>query len=156
MFGDQLSGLRKKHGLKADDIAIIVGVKRRMIFLYENNTAKPSYDVLLNLANFFCVSLDFLTGRSNDPQHDYFYPIAETQLISTLDEHSLHFYKSEKEKLDPECWVHHYIQYRLLTEKIRQHEAAIADLAFPFGRLNSKVSDLVKSPLKYFKDDQKE
>lgn len=67
-FGDRLRSLRKLHNLKAEELAEIVGVKRRIIFLYEKNDSKPSYEVLIALADYFKVSLDYLVGRSDKPE----------------------------------------------------------------------------------------
>jgi transcriptional regulator with XRE-family HTH domain len=64
-FGERLNQLRKTNNLKAEDLADIAGVKRRIIFMYEKGDAKPSFDVLIALADYFNVSLDFLVGRSN-------------------------------------------------------------------------------------------
>ena len=65
-FGERLNKLRKTHNLKAEDLADIVGVKRRIIFMYEKNESKPSFEVLISLANYFNVSLDYLVGRSDE------------------------------------------------------------------------------------------
>lgn len=64
-FAERLNHLRKIHNLKAEDLADIVGVKRRIIFMYEKGDSKPSFDVLIALADYFNVSLDFLVGRSH-------------------------------------------------------------------------------------------
>jgi DNA-binding XRE family transcriptional regulator len=66
-FGDRLNFLRKSKNLKAEELGEIVGLKRRIIFLYEKGETKPSYDSLLALADYFDVSLDYLVGRSDDP-----------------------------------------------------------------------------------------
>jgi len=64
-FGERLNQLRKTNNLKAEELAIIAGVKRRIIFMYEKGDTKPSFDVLISLADYFNVSLDYLVGRSN-------------------------------------------------------------------------------------------
>jgi transcriptional regulator with XRE-family HTH domain len=64
-FGERLNQLRKTNNLKAEELAIIAGVKRRIIFMYEKGDTKPSFDVLIALADYFNVSLDYLVGRSN-------------------------------------------------------------------------------------------
>ena len=69
-FGERLNYLRKENKLKAEELADIVGVKRRIIFLYEKNESKPSYDVLISLANYFNVSLDYLVGFSDNPRRN--------------------------------------------------------------------------------------
>jgi len=66
--GERISQLRKSKNLKAEELANNIGLKRRIIFLYEKNEAKPSYDALIALADFFDVSLDYLVGRSDDPR----------------------------------------------------------------------------------------
>jgi transcriptional regulator with XRE-family HTH domain len=64
-FSERLNQLRKTNNLKAEELAIIAGVKRRIIFMYEKGDTKPSFDVLIALADYFNVSLDYLVGRSN-------------------------------------------------------------------------------------------
>ncbi|MGB9782605.1 MAG: helix-turn-helix domain-containing protein [Moorellaceae bacterium] len=66
-FGERLNHLRKSRGLKAEELTEAIGLKRRIIFHYEKNEAKPSFDILIRLADFFDVSLDYLVGRSDDP-----------------------------------------------------------------------------------------
>lgn len=67
-FGERLSYLRKKENLKAEDLALAIGLKRRIIFNYEKDETKPSFDTLIATADFFNVSLDYLVGRSDDPR----------------------------------------------------------------------------------------
>ncbi|SFR12378.1 helix-turn-helix domain-containing protein [Desulfoscipio geothermicus] len=67
-FGDRLNFLRKSKNIKAEDLAAAVGLKRRIIFHYEKNESKPSFDTLIALADYFDVSLDYLVGRSDDPR----------------------------------------------------------------------------------------
>ncbi|WP_288935438.1 helix-turn-helix domain-containing protein [uncultured Acidaminococcus sp.] len=63
-FASVLKFLRKKAGMTAEEVADILGVKKRTIFAYEKNDVKPSYENLLKLADYFNVTLDFLVGRS--------------------------------------------------------------------------------------------
>lgn len=72
LIGERLSQLRKEAQIKAEELGIFVGVKKRMVFLYEKNTAKPSFDVLVKIADYFGVSLDYLVGRSDDPRINEF------------------------------------------------------------------------------------
>jgi transcriptional regulator with XRE-family HTH domain len=60
--------LRKSKKLQAKELAEAIGLKRRIIFNYEKNERLPSYEVLLKLADYFDVSLDYLVGRSDDPR----------------------------------------------------------------------------------------
>lgn len=63
-FASVLKFLRKKAGMTAEEVANILGVKKRTIFAYEKSDVKPSYENLLKLADYFNVSLDFMVGRS--------------------------------------------------------------------------------------------
>lgn len=59
---------RKSHKLTQKKLAEDVGVSQRIISDFENGNAKPSYTVLLRLADYFGISLDYLTGRSDEVQ----------------------------------------------------------------------------------------
>lgn len=63
-FASVLKFLRKKAGMTAEEVADILGVKKRTIFAYEKSDVNPSYENLLKLADYFNVSLDFMVGRS--------------------------------------------------------------------------------------------
>lgn len=64
-FANRLKLLRKERNLKAEEIAEILNSKKRIVFSYEKNEAKPSFERLLKLADYFDVSLDYLVGRSD-------------------------------------------------------------------------------------------
>ena len=63
-FASMLKFLRKQANMTAEEVADILGVKKRTIFAYEKDDVKPSYENLLKLADYFNVSLDFMVGRS--------------------------------------------------------------------------------------------
>lgn len=65
-FANRLNLLRKEKGVRAEDIAEFLNLKKRIVFSYERNEAKPSYDKLIRLADYFDVSLDYLVGRSEE------------------------------------------------------------------------------------------
>lgn len=66
-FSDRLVSLRKSRSITQKQVASAVGVSEIAIQNYESQRRKPAYDVLIALADFFDVSLDFLVGRSDDP-----------------------------------------------------------------------------------------
>ncbi len=54
--------------------AIFDGVEQPAIFRYENAQAFPPYGVLMQYAEFFNVSLDYIFGRTDNPKgqlYDY-------------------------------------------------------------------------------------
>lgn len=65
-FGEHLKTLRLSKGLTQKQLAELTETSERGIQNYELNQRKPTYDILISLANFFDVSLDYLVGRSDD------------------------------------------------------------------------------------------
>lgn len=55
-----------KHILKKD-IANAIGVSIMGYYRYEKGDRQPTTDILIALADYFDVSLDYLVGRSDDP-----------------------------------------------------------------------------------------
>lgn len=64
-FGERLKLLRQEKKLTQKQFACIVGVTERSYQNYEINKSTPNYKVLMFLADYFDVSLDYLTGRSD-------------------------------------------------------------------------------------------
>lgn len=65
-FGDRLKELREDRTLKQSELADILKLSRNTISSYETNTNEPSIDVLVSIANFFDVSLDYLLCRTKE------------------------------------------------------------------------------------------
>lgn len=66
-FATQLKAIRKSKGLTQKQLAVDIGASERGIQQYELGERKPAFDVLIALADYFDVSLDYLCGRSDDP-----------------------------------------------------------------------------------------
>lgn len=64
-FANRLKLLRKEKGVRAEAIAEFLNLKRRIIFSYEKNEARLSFERWLKLADYFDVPLDYLVGRSD-------------------------------------------------------------------------------------------
>lgn len=67
IFSQRLIELRTKNNIMAKDVASQIGVSKQAYSLYEKKQTNPSADILIALANLFNVSLDYLTGRTSDP-----------------------------------------------------------------------------------------
>ncbi|HAE91684.1 MAG TPA: XRE family transcriptional regulator [Tissierella sp.] len=65
MFGEILRNLRKEADITQEELGNIVGVTTSMIGMYETNARKPSYEVLLKIAEYFNVTTDYLLGKSD-------------------------------------------------------------------------------------------
>ncbi len=64
-FSERLKYLRKKHNLKQSDLSETLKINNRIYQYYEDNEKQPTLDILINIADYFNVSLDYLTGRHN-------------------------------------------------------------------------------------------
>ena len=66
-FSQRLIQLRKENNLTQKQLAAELNLSEVGIQNYEGERRKPAYDVLLALADYFNVSLDYLCGRSDVP-----------------------------------------------------------------------------------------
>jgi transcriptional regulator with XRE-family HTH domain len=67
-FGDRLKTLRKAKKLKQTDMAIFLQITPRHYQEIEYGKIDIPTTKLLALADYFDVSLDYLVGRSDDPE----------------------------------------------------------------------------------------
>ena len=66
-FSDRIIQLKNERKLLQKDIASSAGLSLRAYQYYEKGQKEPTLSVLLRLADYFDVSLDYLVGRSDDP-----------------------------------------------------------------------------------------
>ncbi|WP_036372618.1 helix-turn-helix domain-containing protein [Neomoorella thermoacetica] len=66
-LGDKIKQLRKKKDLTQDELASILHVNRATLANWEINRAVPDPATLQRLADFFNVSVDYLLGRTDNP-----------------------------------------------------------------------------------------
>ena len=64
-IGKRLRKLRIEHNLTQNKVSILTGIKRSSIASYELNEQLPPVDKLIQLANLYKVSLDYLCGLDN-------------------------------------------------------------------------------------------
>ena len=62
----RLKELRKERGLKQKDLATVLQVAPQSIGYYENLINKPDPEMLIKIADYFNVSIDYLLGREDD------------------------------------------------------------------------------------------
>lgn len=68
IVGERLRALRDGVKLSQAKIAAMVGTSQVSINRYENGTGAPPLKTLLWYADYFDVSLDFIFGRTDNPQ----------------------------------------------------------------------------------------
>ncbi len=66
-FCARLKSLRTEKNLTQKELADSVGMTDRAIQRYEYGEREPAYQCLLALADFFDVSIDYLVGRTDNP-----------------------------------------------------------------------------------------
>ena len=67
-FAERLQLLREKHQLSKQELSSILGMARMSYFRYEKGERMPTYEVLLQIANYFDVSVDYLMCRTDHPK----------------------------------------------------------------------------------------
>ena len=63
----RLYDLRIDNDLTQEDVAKILNITKQSYGRYENGTRKLQIEELIKLAKYYKVSLDYITGLTNDP-----------------------------------------------------------------------------------------
>lgn len=66
MFGEKLADLRKDCHLDQKELAKELGVSHHTISSYERGRSQPNHEMLVKIARYFDVSLDYLLGLRRD------------------------------------------------------------------------------------------
>ena len=67
-FPERLLQLKQERKVLQKDVAAGIGLSLRGYQYYEKGQKEPTLSVLIRLADFYDVSLDYLVGRSEEPQ----------------------------------------------------------------------------------------
>lgn len=62
----RLKQLRENAGMLQKEISSELGIERSLYGKYENWRSEPPYDVLIRIADYFNVTLDYLLGRTDE------------------------------------------------------------------------------------------
>ena len=86
-FGEILTSLREERGIYQKELAAILKVSVGTVSNYENNIHFPDQAALLQLADYFGVTVDYLLGRTSyryslDTLNEEYAPVAE--LVDTI------------------------------------------------------------------------
>lgn len=66
-FAERLELLRKHSNLSKQELSSALGMSRMSYFRYEKGERLPAYEVLLQIADYFNVSVDYLMCRTDNP-----------------------------------------------------------------------------------------
>lgn len=68
VVAERIRKLRESVRLSQVKMGEVVGVKQSSLNRYESGQASPSFETLVRYADYFDVSLDYIFGRTDDPQ----------------------------------------------------------------------------------------
>ncbi len=72
MLLERLKMLRRKVNLSQQELAQSIHITREAYSMYENGHRQPPYEILISLARYYHVSVDYLLGITDSP-----IPVAE-------------------------------------------------------------------------------
>ena len=62
-----LKELRKSAGLTQISLQMKTGIEQALLSKFENGERTPPTETLMTLADFYNVSMDYIMGRTNNP-----------------------------------------------------------------------------------------
>ncbi|PAD17376.1 helix-turn-helix domain-containing protein [Shouchella clausii] len=69
-LGERIRSLREKEGLTQKQLAEKLKIPHQNLSNYERNFRQPDYETLNKIASYFDVSVDYLLGRTDNPNSD--------------------------------------------------------------------------------------
>ena len=67
-FSERLTEVRKNKNVAAKNVAEALGLSKAAVSQFESGKNAPSVAVLCALADYFGVSIDYLVGRTDNPE----------------------------------------------------------------------------------------
>ena len=67
-FAERLTDLQQRKNVTKQDVYTAVGLSRVAYDRYEKGEREPTAPLLIALADYFDVSLDYLVGRTDNPE----------------------------------------------------------------------------------------
>lgn len=122
VFSERLKVLWEKEGITADDIVDFTGISRRVLFNYLKDGTDPGLDKTVKLADLFCVSIDYLTGRTDDTNRDYYIILAEKKLMNESPKGFNDWYASMKELNKENFSIHMMLHMQHCKEAFLEQE----------------------------------
>ena len=66
-MNNRLKELRKSAGLPQISLQMKTGIEQALLSKFENGERTPPTETLMTLADFYNVSMDYIMGRTNNP-----------------------------------------------------------------------------------------
>lgn len=64
MLNDRIKELRQARHMTQVELAKALGLTKQCVSNWENDNVAPSVEMLVKIADYFCVSTDYLLGRN--------------------------------------------------------------------------------------------
>ena len=103
MFPERLKKLRKAAGMSQKNLALKLNTSQKNINYWENGQRNPKREKLIETADFFDVSVDYLLGNTDEKK-----PVLETAQIlfrKTVDDFNLTKEQQEQFKIDIDNFI---------------------------------------------------
>ena len=68
---NRLRELREKRGYTQLKVALDLNLNQNSISRYESGAREAGYDMLINFADYYCVSIDYILGRTDNPRTNF-------------------------------------------------------------------------------------
>lgn len=68
-YHKRVKDIREDNDLKQEEIAKLIGTSQSYYAQYENGKRPIPFERMIQLAEYYKVSLDYLAGRTNNPKN---------------------------------------------------------------------------------------
>ena len=65
-FYKRVKELREEKGLSQKEVAVLLNVSHQFVSSWERDRNRPCYEILVTVADFFDVTIDYLLGREDE------------------------------------------------------------------------------------------
>lgn len=83
-IGKRLLELRKSRGFTQADLARKLGLHKGSISAYERDSMLPSIEILMDLAEIYGVTIDYILGKTDEAQRKYYLTERQQEAIEYL------------------------------------------------------------------------
>ena len=80
-IGDKIAKARKTQNLTQEQLAQQLHISRSAYALYETGKRQLGYDLLCTIADFYHVNIDYLFGRTDNPEQLFYLSPEEKDLL---------------------------------------------------------------------------
>lgn len=109
-LGNRLLELRKEFNLDRETLANALNISYSSLSKYETNKRFPSQDLLILMADYFGVSVDYLLGRTNIRNYE------ENTIAAHTDDRTQQLSEEGRKKLDD------FIDYLIFEEMKKKND----------------------------------